>query len=260
LNKTEEFEALYKENHKKVYKLALALTGNSEQAEEITQEAFFRTLKSFDTFRHESSFFTWIYRITLNVSNSYMKKKNYPMQNLEETIEKRGLQIEDIIDKNPENNPETLYLAKEIKYKCLHSLTECLSGEQRKIFCMAITLGLPQKTVAEILECSPGKVKTALFRAKQKWFGYMNDKCGLMKKGNPCNCEQWVRYFAENGLIKKELTAVKQQEVNTRVLQEVNTIKSLQELYKSLYPEMAEKALAQRLRDGIAKNEWKIFS
>lgn len=64
------------------------------------------------------------------------------------------MQIADIIDPNPENNPETLYLAKEIRFKYLHSITECLAGEQRKIFCMAITLGLPQKMVAEILECS----------------------------------------------------------------------------------------------------------
>jgi len=261
LDKAEEFEALYRENYEKVYNLALGLTGNGEQAEEITQEAFFRALKSFNTFRHDSSFFTWIYRITLNVSSSYMKKKkSYPMQNLEKAVEKMGLQIEDIIDKNPESNPETSYLAKEVRYRCLHSLTECLSGEQRKIFCMAITLGLPQRTVAEILECSPGKVKTTLFRAKQKWFGYMNGRCNLMKKENPCNCEQWVRYFVENGLISERMTAVKLKEVNSRVLQEVKTLKSLQELYQTLYPDIADKVLAQRLRDGIKKEEWKIFS
>lgn len=74
-NLTEHFDQLYRENYVKVYNLALGLTGNSDEAEEITQEAFFRALKSYDTFRHDSSFFTWIYRIMLNVSNSYMKRK-----------------------------------------------------------------------------------------------------------------------------------------------------------------------------------------
>ena len=260
MDQKEEFELLYRENYEKVYNLALGLTGNSGEAEEITQEAFYRALKSFDTFRRDSSFFTWIYRIALNVSSSYMKKKkDYPMQNLESALAKTGLVIEDIIDKNPESDPETLYLAKEIRYKCLHSLTECLSGEQRKIFCMVITLGLPQKLVAEILDCSLSKVKTTLFRAKQKWFGYMEDRCSLMKKGNPCNCEQWVRRFVENGWIARDMTAIKRQEVNTRVLQEIKDLRGLQGLYQTLYPEMAEKVLAQRMQEGIDKKEWEIF-
>ena len=260
MDRKEEFELLYRENYKKVYNLALGLTSDSDKAEEITQEAFFCALKSFDTFRHDSSFFTWIYRITLNISSSYMKKKrNYPMQNIELEIGKMGMQIEDIIDKNPESSPEVLYLAKEVRYKCLHSLTECLSGEQRKIFCLAITLGLPQKMVAEILECSLNKVKTTLFRAKQKWFGYMDDRCNLIKKGNPCSCEQWVRYAVENGWISREMTTVKRQEVNTRTLQEAKTLKNLQELYQTLYPDMEEPVVAQRLQEGIKKKEWEIF-
>ena len=58
MDRKEEFELLYKENYKRVYNLALGLTSNSDKAEEITQEAFFCALKSFDTFRHDSSFFT----------------------------------------------------------------------------------------------------------------------------------------------------------------------------------------------------------
>lgn len=264
LDKTykEEFDLLYRENYVKVYNLALGLTGNSDEAEEITQEAFFRALKSYDTFRHDSSFFTWIYRITLNASNSYMKKKkNSPTQYLDEAVEKLGLQIEDVIDTNPESNPETLYLAKETRFKCLHSITECLTGEQRKIFCMAVTLGLPQKMVAEILECSLSKVKTTLYRAKQKWFGYMNDRCSLIKKDNPCNCAQWVRCAVEQGWITKDMTAIKRQEVNTLALQEAKTLKNLQEMYQTLYPnlDLADEALAQRLQEGIKKKEWQIF-
>ncbi len=258
----EEFEHLYSENYHKVYNLALGLTGNPDEAEEITQEAFYRALKSYGSFRHDSSFFTWIYRITLNVSNNYLKrKKNLPTQYLEDELEKLGLRVENIIDSNPaENDPETLYLARETRFKCLHSLTECLTGEQRKIFCMVITLGLSHKQVAEILGCSLNKVKTTLHRAKKRWFGYMNNRCSLIKKSNPCKCEQWVCFALKHGWITKEETSIKKQAVNTHALQEAKKLKNLKELYQTLYPDSADQALKERIREGIKKKEWQILS
>ena len=72
---TELFDQLYCDNQAKVYKLALGLIGDANDAEDITQEAFFRAFRSYHTFREESSFFTWIYRITLNVANDYLKQR-----------------------------------------------------------------------------------------------------------------------------------------------------------------------------------------
>lgn len=259
----EEFETLYKENLSKVYHLALGLSGNASDAEEITQEAFFKALTAFGSFRHESSFFTWIYRITLNAANSYLKQRSkMPVQALTEDY---GYLMEDIFDEHPGNNPETLYLAKEAKYKCLHCLTECLSGEQRQIFCLAITLGLSQKQVAEILDCSLSKVKITIHRAKQKWFGYMDNRCSLIKKSNPCRCEQWVRFGLQQGwIIRDEKESEKwktaQREEETQVINEIRNLKGLRLLYQSLYPQNPDDAFEERIREGIRKKEWLIIS
>lgn len=60
-----------------------------------------------------------------------------------------------------------------------------------------MTIGLPHKLVAEILECSLSTVKTTLHRAKKRWFDYMENRCGIMKKLNPCHYRQWVRFGKE---------------------------------------------------------------
>ena len=83
-NKVNIFEELYREHFVKVYRLALGLVRNPSDAEEITQEAFLRAFRAYHSFREDSSFFTWIYRIVLNVANDYMKKKEkLPVQSLE---------------------------------------------------------------------------------------------------------------------------------------------------------------------------------
>jgi RNA polymerase sigma-70 factor, ECF subfamily len=177
---TELFDQLYRDNQLKVYRLALSLAGNTHDAEDITQEAFFRAFRSYDTFRNDSSFYTWIYRIAINVSNDHLKHRTkLPIYSL---TEDQGYSLEEIIDSNPANNPETELLAYQARTKCLHSLTECLQANERKIFCLAIMLGLPHKHVAEILDCSVSSVKTTLHRAKKRWFGYMENRCRFIKK------------------------------------------------------------------------------
>lgn len=253
---TEEFEQLYTENQAKVYKLALGLTGNTNDAEEITQEAFFRALRSFETYRKDSSFFTWIYRIAVNVANDYMnQRRKNPFQVLEDL----GYSAEDIRDKNPSNDPETLLLAKEARSKCLHSLTQCLPIEQRKIFCLAVTMGLPYKLVAEILDCSLSKVKTNIHRAKQRWFGYMNNRCALIKKTNPCHCTQWVRFALEKGWISKVEVKDPMPEINVQAIKEIKQLRTLRDIYAVVYPENMDQCLAKRIKEGIQKKEWLIF-
>lgn len=252
---SEEFEGLYYDNYQKVYKLALGLTGNTNDAEEITQESFFRAYQYYENFRKESSFFTWIYRITLNVANGYLKqRKKMPVQALTEDL---GYSLEDVIDEHPSDDPEISMLAKEARYMCLHCLIECLPPEQRKIFCLAITLGLPYKMVGEILECSVSKVKVTLYRAKKRWFGYMENRCSLIKKTNPCNCAQWVRFGLKQGWVTGTYTEINPQlEKHLQAITEVRSLRALRDIYMTLYADKMDETLCDRIRSGITSKEW----
>ncbi len=255
---TELFDSLYRDNQSKVYKLALGLAGNPHDAEDITQEAFFRAFRSYHTFREESSFFTWIYKITLNVANDYLKQRTkLPIFTLTEDL---GYSIEEIVDSNPSNDPETELLSHQARVKCLHALTECLPADQRKVFCLAVNLALPHKVIAEIMDCSTGSVKTTLHRARKRWFGYMEDKCQLIKKSNPCNCKQFVRFGLSQGWISKQAAVVPRPPLAIQVKEDIISMWELRDLYRDLYPESADESLAQRIREGIRNREWTIFS
>ncbi len=255
---TELFDQLYRDNQAKVYRLALSLTGNAHDAEEITQEAFFRAFRSYHTFREESSFFTWIYRIAMNVANDHLKQRTKtPIETL---TEDRGYALEDIIDPNPANNPETELHAYQVRIKCLHAMTECLPAEQRKVFCLAITMGLPHKLIAEILECSISSVKTTLHRAKKRWYGYMENKCQLIKKSNPCNCKQFVRFGLSKGWFSNNTPVNPSPMLAAQAKEEVARLRTLQDIYRDLYADQADESFAQRIREGIKNEEWLILS
>lgn len=259
---SQEFEQLYQDNHQRVYHLALSLTGNENDAEEITQEAFVRALRYYSSFRKDSTFFTWICKITVHAANDYMKKRSkMPVQALTEDL---GYSLKDIKDEDTPYDPEILLLSKEARYKCLHCITECLPLEQRKIFCLAVTLDLPHKVVAEIMECSVSKVKTSLHRAKKRWFGYMENRCDLIKKTNPCNCSQWVRFGLKQGWIKPTQgeynLAHPVLEIDRKSLEEVKSLKMLKDFYTTLYPNQMGETLSERIKQGIQNKEWTILS
>jgi len=254
----ELFDQLYRKNKEMLFKLALGLTGNRHDAEEIIQETFLRAFRSFRDFRGECAFSTWTYRIAMNVANDYLRQRfKFPVPALTEDL---GYALEEILDANPANNPETELLANQIRIKCLHSLTECLPLEQRKVFCLAITLGLPHKLVAEILQCSVSSVKTALHRAKARWFGYMEDRCQLINKSGSCSCKQWVRFGLSQGWITPQAAAASPPPNTMQAREEISELKALRTLYQSTCQETADQAYAQRLRNGIRNKEWAIFS
>ena len=68
------FELIYKAHCGFVYRVALRMTNNIQDAEEITQEVFLTVYRKLKNFRFESSFNTWVYRITVNCTINYLKK------------------------------------------------------------------------------------------------------------------------------------------------------------------------------------------
>jgi RNA polymerase sigma-70 factor (ECF subfamily) len=68
------FETLYKLHGRRVYGLCLRMTGNPAEAEELTQESFMQLFRKIHTFRGESSFSTWLYRLTVNIVLMRLRK------------------------------------------------------------------------------------------------------------------------------------------------------------------------------------------
>jgi len=261
---TEHFDQLYRDNYVKVYRLALGLANRGStvadrrnDAEDITQETFLRAFRSFHTFREESSFFTWIYRIAVNVANDYMKrrKKLY----VYEIAEDSGCSVEELADPHPAYGPETKLMINEVMRVCMNAFTECLTVNQKKVFFLAVGLGLPYKLVAEILDCSVSSVKSTLHRAKNRIIGFMESRCQLIKKSNPCRCEQWVKRGISRGWITKDSITNPLPMIPIPDKLKIY-MRDLRDIYKNVYLADNDEVLAKFIKEGFAKKKWAAFS
>ena len=159
------FEQLVTLYEKRVYTMALRMTGNPDDAFDISQEAFIRVHRSIKGFKGESKFSTWIYRIVSNLCVDFNRKqKRIKQVPLEGTDEDEPFRIT-ITDSRfePERNLERSEVLSAIN----RALTT-LSDEHREIFILRELNGLSYVEIAETKMIEVGTVKSRLFRAREK--------------------------------------------------------------------------------------------
>jgi len=152
------FSELVNRYKEQIYFLVYRMTNNHADADDLSQESFIRAYKAIATFREKSSFFTWLYRIAINVTFNHLKKfsKNQPFE-----LDK-NISIENSPD-SPEKIAEQHQLHEEIT-KAVDSLTV----KEKAVVELAIMEGLPHKQIAQILGCREKTVSWRLFQARKK--------------------------------------------------------------------------------------------
>ncbi|MBM2841448.1 MAG: polymerase subunit sigma-24 [Bacteroidetes bacterium] len=138
---------------KQTYNVAFGFVRDHDRAEEITQEVFVKVYTSLSSFRGESEFSTWLYRITTNLALNHLKRHKLN--------EERSVIIADATDVHIE--------------RVLHELPTL----QRAVVILRHIDGLSTKQVSGILKCSEGTVKTHLFRGLKK----MRSKLAFLQEG-----------------------------------------------------------------------------
>jgi len=157
------FEALYSLHKRRVYSLCLRMTGNTAEAEDLTQEAFLQLYRKIATFRGESAFSTWLHRLSVNVVLMHLRKKGLPEVSLEETLEP-----------TEEDGPKKdigacdQVLAGSIDRVNLERAMESLPPGYRIIFVLHDIEGYEHNEIAEMMGCSIGNSKSQLHKARMK--------------------------------------------------------------------------------------------
>ena len=132
-------------------------------AEDIAQEAFIKSYKSIDSFREESSFYTWVYRITVNTAKNYLvssKRKNEVM--VSDLSENDSFYPEKInLD-----SPQEILKASELRDLILEALSS-LGEETRTALSLREFDGLSYEQIAEIVKCPVGTVRSRIFRGRE---------------------------------------------------------------------------------------------
>ena len=159
------FNDLVRKYEKQVYNFAYRLTGNYDDANDVAQDAFLRVFNAIGTFRGDSSFSTWLFRITTNVFLDERKKaKSHPQTSLDEYMElgesSVARQIED-----PSPSPEAV-LEESERAQILLQAVGALPEYQRAMVTLYHTQQKSYEEIAEIMDLPIGTVKSRLNRAR----------------------------------------------------------------------------------------------
>jgi RNA polymerase sigma-70 factor (ECF subfamily) len=158
------FEQVYKAVSGFVYSVALRITNNTADAQEVTQDVFLKIYRNLKNFQFKSSFKTWAYRITVNTAiNKYrtVSKEKKRMVNYDDTIE-AGNTIADT---------GTSFIEREDAEKAVASLLNALNPDQRACIILKEIEGLSYKEISETLKININTVRSRLKRARLALLG-----------------------------------------------------------------------------------------
>ena len=167
------FETLVLEYEKNVYNIALRMTGNSEDAADMTQEAFIKAYNSLSAFRGDSKFSVWLYRIVSNVCLDFLRSKNRrPTVSLSvEDDDGEDAQL-DVADES--QSPELL-LDRKLTRESVRRGLDSLPPDYRQILLLREIQGLSYDEIAQALGLEVGTVKSRIFRARKRLCTFLID-------------------------------------------------------------------------------------
>ena len=168
------FETLVLEYEKNVYNIALRMTGNSEDAADMTQEAFIKAYNSLQSFRGDSKFSVWLYRIVSNVCLDFLRSK-YRRPTVSLSVEDDDGEECEIPDLR--NLPEDSLESSLVRDAVRRGL-DTLSPDQRRILILRELGGLSYEEIGARLGLEAGTVKSRIFRARKRLCAF------LTKDGN----------------------------------------------------------------------------
>ena len=163
------FETLVLEYEKNVYNIALRMTGNSEDAADMTQEAFIKAYNSLQSFRGDSKFSVWLYRIVSNVCLDFLRSKNR-----RPTV---SLSVEDDaqLDVADESQSPELLLDRKLTRDSVRRGLDSLPPDYRQILLLREIQGLSYDEIAQALSLEVGTVKSRIFRARKRLCTFLID-------------------------------------------------------------------------------------
>src|SRR2546426_523939 len=195
-------EDLVRRHQAWIYNIAIRMLGHPQDAEDATQEVLIKALTRLSSFEGRSTFRTWLYQIVVNhVLN--MKRGRLEPEALTFGCYAHGL------DNTPDLDPpdeasvpvDVRLVVDEARISCTAGMLLCLDRAQRLVYILGDILEVSDAVGAELLEISRDNFRQRLARARRDLHSFMNDKCGLVNRANPCRCAKKTRGFMQAGYV-----------------------------------------------------------
>lgn len=158
------FERLIEKYQHVAYNIAYRMVGNEEDAKDITQEAFIKVFKSITSFREDSSFSTWLYRIVMNTCKDELRKKKLKVVSIDRDIEVGESSVTFEIPDHT-YSPEVVYEKKQLHAMLSQALTD-LPEQNRIVVIMRDVQGFSYEDIAECINIPVGTVKSRINRGR----------------------------------------------------------------------------------------------
>lgn len=157
------FEHLYKSHSRRIYALCFRMTGNAALAEDLTQDVFLQVFRKIQTFRAQSAFSTWLYRLAVNIV--LMRRR---IKRLKETSLEGGSEAEGDAPRPREIGRADRHLGGVVDRLNLKRALRQLPRGYRQIFLLHDVMGYEHHEIAEALGCSVGNSKSQLHKARMR--------------------------------------------------------------------------------------------
>jgi RNA polymerase sigma-70 factor (ECF subfamily) len=161
---TRAFDALILKYGDKLYGLVYHMTSHKEDTHDLLQEIFARAYQSLKSFRGNSSFYTWIYQIAVNLTLNFLKKRKRRSGLSLNELEASAQQDPALIDSTHEANPERQTNLNELQIK-LNEAMQKLSEPHRMVVTMFDIQGMSHGEIAKVLKTSEGTIRSRLHYA-----------------------------------------------------------------------------------------------
>jgi RNA polymerase sigma-70 factor (ECF subfamily) len=156
-----EFERLVKQNQGKIVRLAVGMLRDPDLAQDVAQETFVRAYRFYQSFRNDSAFFTWLYRIAVNLCLDMHCKARVrgtePVEVLDESVE----------PEDPSPGPERLAELRDLS-RHIDSAFEALSPNHKALLILRESEGLSYEEISQVLRIPKGTVMSRLFHARSR--------------------------------------------------------------------------------------------
>jgi len=195
-------EALIQRHQTWIYNIAVRMLYHPQDAEDATQEVLIKALTRLSSFEGRSSFRTWLYRI---VVNHVLNAKRGRLEPEAMTFSCYGHGLDNTPDLDPPDSTsvpvDVRLLVDEARITCTAGMLLCLDRGQRLIYILGDIFEVSDTVAAELLEISRENFRQRLARARRDLPNFMNDKCGLVNRANPCRCAKKTRAFMQAGYV-----------------------------------------------------------
>jgi RNA polymerase sigma-70 factor (ECF subfamily) len=160
------FELLVEKYQRKLARLLSRLIRDPGEVEDVTQEAFVKAYRALPSFRGDSAFYTWLYRIGINTAKNYLVAmgRRAPTSTEVEAEEAEGYEGGELL--RDINTPESLLLSKEIA-GTVNAAIEGLPEELRSAIQLRELEGMSYEEIAKLMDCPIGTVRSRIFRARE---------------------------------------------------------------------------------------------